>query len=494
MRISIFGAGGYVGAITSACLAKMGHNITGVDIIDYKITYINQGLAPVEEKDLGALIHQQRWRHKRIKATSNVAEAINETDISFVCVGTPPKPNGDMDFSAMEKTCFSIGAALKEKKQKKKQHIIVIRSTMFLGSFERVKEILEESSGKKCGKDFYLLTNPEFLREGTAIEDFFNPPMIIIGAEQQDYKIAKKVMAIFKKINTNKDIVSPNQAQLIKYINNSWHALKVCFANEVGAFCNATSMSSKILMDLFCLDDQLNLSSYYLKPGFAYGGSCLPKDLAMLKNNVNKRNIDCPILNSISKSNIAHIERAINAIKATGKKKIGILGISFKPSTDDFRGNPILLIINRLLSEQKDVKIFDPIVGKEDIDTINLSYRNEIFDLICMENLKEKVNNISGLFTDEKEVLKQDVIIISNRDSSYKESLKNLSKKQIFFDLQNLYLLSEYHLYIVYENKDYHQFPYQHHICFFLLQTLFQFSMYDFLLRNFSLLKYIRFE
>lgn len=412
----------------------MGHKVIGVDIIDYKVSSINQGIAPIEEKGLQEIIHHQVWKKKSIYATKNVQEAINNTELSFVCVGTPPKPNGDMDFTAIEKTCFSIGEAIRNKKE----HIIVIRSTMFPGSFERVKEILEESSGKKCGKDFYLLTNPEFLREGTAINDFFNPPMIIIGSEKED-KLAKKVLAIFEDIDCKKWIVSPNLAQILKYANNSWHALKVCFANEMGSICNKTNINSKLLMELFCDDTQLNISSYYMMPGFAYGGSCLPKDLAMLKNNAKKRNIDCPILNSISKSNLAHIQRAIDAIKFIGNKKIGILGISFKAGTDDIRGNPILLVINRLISAGYNIKIFDPIVGKENSSAINLSYRDEIFDLICMENLKEKVNDIDKLFSKESEVLKQDVIIIANRDKSFVECLKALPKNKIVLDLQNIY-------------------------------------------------------
>jgi GDP-mannose 6-dehydrogenase len=432
MNISVFGLG-YVGTVTSACLAKLGHKITGVDILDYKVSDINEGIAPIEEKGLSEMLRRYR---KNISATSSTHDAIMGTGISFICVGTPPKSNGDMDFSAIEKTCFDIGASLF---MKKKPHVIVIRSTMFPGSFEKVKDVLEKASGKKCGKDFFLLTNPEFLREGTAMEDFFNPPMIIIGAEEQDKKIAKKVWAIYKDIDCDKFTTSPNIAQMIKYVNNTWHATKVCFANEIGAICSKMNIDSRILMDLFCQDTQLNLSPYYLKPGFAYGGSCLPKDMNCLKNSAWKMDLNCDLINSIPKSNLRHIERAIQAIKAAGKKKIGILGISFKPGTDDIRGNPLLLIINRLLSEHFEVKLFDPIVGREDMVKINLSYRNEVFDLICREDLKENINDISKLFTSESEVLKQDIIIIANRDPSYKSCLKKLSSKQIFIDLQNIY-------------------------------------------------------
>jgi len=431
MRISVFGLG-YVGCVTAACFAKLGHSIIGVDVIDYKIESLNHGASPIEENGLNELVSEQ-FGKKRILAMKNPAEAILKTDITFVCVGTPPKENGDMDFSALERSCSEIGKALKEKKG----HIVVIRSTIFPGSFEKIRDILEKSSGKKCGKDFYLATNPEFLREGNAIKDFFNPPYIIIGCE--DKKIGQKVLDVYENIRTKEFIVSPNIAQMIKYANNSFHALKVSFANEIGAVCNKMGIDSKELMNLFCEDNQLNISPYYLKPGFAYGGSCLPKDLAALKNNAIKMGIDCPVLSSISKSNLKHIERAVNLIDSLGKKKVGILGLSFKPGTDDIRGNPILFVINKLLDKGYDIKIFDRIINESDIEAINDSYRKEVYDLINMENLKEKIGSISSLFSSPDLVLKQEVIIISNRDPSLKDYLKNLSKNQIFIDLQNIY-------------------------------------------------------
>jgi len=431
MNISVFGLG-YVGMVSSACLAKIGHNVIGVDIIDYKIESLNNGISHIAEKGLNELVSEQVSK-KKLSATKNAEEAILKTDITFVCVGTPPKENGDMDFSAIEKSCSEIGRALR----KKKSHIIVIRSTMFPGSFERVKDIIEKNSGKKYGKDFHLATNPEFLREGTAIKDFFNPPYIIIGSE--DKQTGEKVMEVYGAIKTKRFIVNPNIAQMIKYASNSFHALKVSFANEIGAVCNKMNIDSKDLMSLFCEDNQLNISSYYLKPGFAYGGSCLPKDLAALKNSAAKLGIDCPVLNSISKSNLKHIERAVELIKSTGKKKIGILGLAFKPDTDDIRGNPILFVINKLLDAGYEIKIFDRIINESDIEAINESYRKEVYDLVNMENLKEKVGSISSLFSDRDSVLKQDIILISNRDPSLKDCLKSLSKNQIFIDLQNIY-------------------------------------------------------
>jgi len=431
MKISVFGLG-YVGIVSSACLAKIGHEVIGVDVVDYKVETLNNGIAHIEEKDLNELVSEQ-VNKKRLSATKNAEDAILKTDITFVCVGTPPKENGDMDFSAIEKSCSEIGKALR----KKKSHIIVIRSTMFPGSFEKVKEIIEKSSGKKHGKDFYLATNPEFLREGSAIKDFFNPPYIIIGSE--DKQIGEKVMNAYGEIKTKRFIVHPNIAQMIKYASNSFHALKVSFANEIGIICNKMNIDSKELMNLFCEDNQLNIAPYYLKPGFAYGGSCLPKDLAVLKNSAIKLGIDCPILNSISKSNLKHIERAVELIKSTGKKKIGILGLAFKPDTDDIRGNPILFVINKLLDAGYEIKIFDRIINESDIEAINESYRKEVYDLVNMENLKEKVGSISSLFSDMNSVLKQDIILISNRDPSLKDCLKSLSKNQIFIDLQNIY-------------------------------------------------------
>ena len=442
MRISIFGLG-YVGIVSAACLSHLGHTIIGVDIAKYKVDLINKGILPIKEKNLDKLI-SKAMREKLLKATTSTKDAILSSDISFICVGTPPKRNGDLDLSALESVCGEIGSALRAKgsKEGRLNHIIVIRSTMFPGSLSILKNILEKSSGKKEGLDFYLATNPEFLREGSAIKDFFKAPYIVVGSENKE--VGKKVLSIYSGIHTKKFIVKPEIAQMIKYASNSFHALKVTFANEIGSVCKELGIDGKKLMGLFCEDNQLNISSYYLKPGFAYGGSCLPKDLAALKNNANNLKLNTPLLDSISLSNLEHIKRGISLIESKKKKKIGILGITFKADTDDIRGNPILYIINTLLNKDYKIKIFDPLISDLNLKNISNSYRKEVYDLVCRENLKDKIVDISNLFSDIDSVLKQDIIIVSNQDKSLKKYLINLNENQSIIDLQGIFIKEKF--------------------------------------------------
>jgi len=431
MKIAIFGLG-YVGCVSAACFAKLGNKVTGVDLIKTKVDSINKGEAPIKEKELEEMVREQ-VRAGRLSATSDVKKAVISSEISFICVGTPPKRNGDIDLDALKRVCEGIGNAMKEKED----YTIVIRSTMFPGSFNILKEVIEKSSGKKYGKDFGMATNPEFLREGTAIKDFFNPPFVIIGAENK--KIYDSVIKSYDGIEAKKISTDIGVAQMIKYASNSFHALKISFANELSAVCKKLDINSKELMEIFCSDTQLNISPYYLKPGFAYGGSCLPKDLAALKNNSEKLGLKCPIIDSISRSNTEQINRAIELIESKKKKSIGILGLTFKADTDDIRGNPIILVINSLLNKGYNIKIFDKLVNGANLENISNSYRKEVFDLINKEDLKEKVYEISNLFSKEAEVLKQDIIVVSNRDKSLKEYTKSLSKKQILIDLQSIF-------------------------------------------------------
>ena len=430
MRISVFGLG-YVGCVSAACFTKLGHTVIGVDVVQYKVDAINSGKAPIQEKGLNELISLGMKKNK-LSATTNTPEAIKNSDISFICVGTPPKKNGDLDLFALTSACEEIGLALREKEY----HVVVIRSTMFPGSLDILTKILEKFSGKKCGKDFGLAVNPEFLREGSAIKDFFAPPFIVIGSD--DKLAAEKAMSAYREIKSKKFIVKADVAQMIKYASNSWHALKVSFANEIGSVCNEIGIDASKLMGLFTEDNQLNISSYYMKPGFAYGGSCLPKDLAALKNKAAELKINTPLINSISQSNLEHILRAVKLVKSLGKKKIGILGITFKADTDDLRGNPILYIINKLVNTGHDVKIYDPVIGKSNLKHIAKSYRKEVFDLINRENLKESVVDIEGLFHNSESVLKQDIIIISSRDESLKKYISKLTDNQVLIDLQKI--------------------------------------------------------
>jgi len=435
MKIAVFGLG-YVGSVTSACFAKLGNDVTGVDVVKYKVDAINRGETPVKEKELGPLI-EESVKKGALKAITNTKKAVLNTEIAFVCVGTPPKINGNVDLTYLKRVCEEIGEAIRVKKH----YTVVIRSTVFPGYLNLLKKTLEQTSQKKCGIDFDVAVNPEFLREGSSVKDFFSPPFVIVGAENKS--IARKVLACYEGIDAKKFVVTEEVAQTIKYANNSFHALKVAFVNEIASICKKAGVDNKQLSDLFCEDKITNISTYYLRPGFAYGGSCLPKDLAALKNAAKKLGVKTPIINSIAESNIEHIKRAIAIIESKKRKSIGILGLTFKPNTDDIRGNPILFVINNLLNKGYDIKIFDKIIDKSNLKNISKSYRKEVFDLINRENLKEEVKDISKLFSNLDATLKQDVIVLSNRDASLKDCVENLSKHQVLMDLQDIFNSSD---------------------------------------------------
>jgi len=282
--ISVIGLGA-VGSATAIGFAKLGHSVVGVDIIKSKIDKIN------------------KLKNKKLKATLDLERPILYSDISFICVETPTNKKGDINLTALKKVCKDIANIIKNKEY----HIIVIRSTIFPGSFEILKMILEKGSGKKCGEDFGVVLNPEFLKEKTALEDFLKPSFIVVGAN--DKKIGKEVMGYYEGIRAKKFIVNENIAQMIKYVNNSFHALKVSYTNEIVAICKKANVDSQKLMGLFCEDTQLNISTYYFKPGKAYGGRCLPKDLSVLQNKGKQLKVKCPVINSISESNKIQISR-----------------------------------------------------------------------------------------------------------------------------------------------------------------------------------------
>ena len=276
MRISIFGLG-YVGCVSLGCLAKNGHNIIGVDVNDIKVDLINNGKPTIIERDIDLIIEQQ-FKNKKIKATKDYKSAIKNTDISIICVGTPSTPEGHLNLEHIYKTAEQIGEAIKEKEN---FHIAVIRSTVLPGTNIKVGEIIEKTSGKQRNKGFAVVSNPEFLREGSAVEDYYNPPVTVLGSDNK--KALNVLSKIYAKVNGPIEIVDIKVAEIIKYVNNSYHALKITFANEVGNICKRIGIDSHEVMRLFCMDKQLNISSYYFKPGFAYGGSCLPKDLKALQ-------------------------------------------------------------------------------------------------------------------------------------------------------------------------------------------------------------------
>lgn len=352
MNISIFGLG-YVGCVGMGCLALNGHTMIGVDVSPEKVALINQGKPTIVEKEIDKVL-EETFKQGRISATMDYKAAVMGSQISFICVGTPSSEQGHLNLNYIFQTAKEIGETLKDKRE---FHVVVIRSTVLPGTNKKVAQLIEELSGKKANVDFAVVSNPEFLREGTAVHDYSHPPLTVLGSESE------KAIDIMKQLYAHTEapieVVSVEVAEMIKYVNNSYHALKVTFANEVGNICKQCGIDSHEVMRIFCMDKQLNISPYYFKPGFAYGGSCLPKDLKALKTMAHDLYLDAPVLNSIDESNHLHIQHTIRMIEAQKKRKIGVLGLSFKAGTDDMRNSPIVQVIEQLHGKGYEIQIYD---------------------------------------------------------------------------------------------------------------------------------------
>ncbi len=351
-KISVFGLG-YVGCVSLGCLARNGHSVVGVDIVSAKVDSIRRGNATIIEEGIDSLI-RDGVDNGRITATESVEEAIEFSDISIICVGTPSTAEGDLDLSAVYRTVESIAVQLKRKAEK---HYIVVRSTIVPGASKEIIEILEKGSAKRHSFGFEVVLNPEFLREGTAIHDYYNPPYTLIGSE--NYDSSQRIAAIYSGINSEVVITNLLTAEIIKLINNAFHALKVSFANEIGNICTELGIDSIETMEIFARDKILNISSYYLKPGFAYGGSCLPKDLKALNAMAQKNDLLLPILGNIEKSNSSQLSRAANIIDEIGKRNLFFIGLAFKEGTDDLRNSPFLKLLELFRERRFSVKVFD---------------------------------------------------------------------------------------------------------------------------------------
>jgi GDP-mannose 6-dehydrogenase len=353
MKISVFGLG-YVGCVSAACLAASGHEVVGVDVNRTKVELINRGTAPLVEERIAELT-EDVVRTGALRATTDIAEAISATDISLVCVGTPSAPSGNMSTEYLERVADEIGAALAAKDA---WHTVVFRSTMLPGTCaDLLIPILEKSSGKSAGIDFGVATNPEFLREGSSVRDFFEPPKTVIG--QLDERSGDMVAALYEGLPGEVFRVPIAVAEMTKYADNSFHGLKIAFANELGAICRALGVDSHRMMDVFLADTKLNISPAYLRPGFAFGGSCLPKDLRGLVYAARRADVSVPLLSHVLPSNEEHLRRAFDLVAATGKRRIGLFGLSFKPGTDDLRESPLVELAERLLGKGYDLRIYD---------------------------------------------------------------------------------------------------------------------------------------
>ena len=422
MRISIFGLG-YVGAVSAGCLARDGHQITGVDPYLPKVELINAGRTPVIEKDIGEIIGAA-VASGRLRATTEAREAVHASDISLVCVGTPSQPNGSLDLRFVRKVCQEIGAALRDKDD---FHVVVARSTMLPGSmYETVIPLLEECSGKKAGQDFGVCNNPEFLREGSAVYDYYHPPKTVIG--EYDRRSGDMLEALYRDLDAPLIRTDIKTAEMVKYTDNVWHAVKVGFANEIGSICKELDIDGRKVMDIFCTDTKLNLSPYYLKPGFAFGGSCLPKDVRALRYRAKALDLDVPLIESIMPSNASHIERGIRMVMDAGRKTVGILGFSFKAGTDDLRESPIVELIERLLGKGFNIKIYDKNVNIAALVGANRDY------------ILNQIPHISRLMVETvEEVLAScETIVIGNASDEFSDIGKRLGKNQLLVDLTGI--------------------------------------------------------
>ena len=405
MRLSVVGLG-YVGAVCSACFANEGHNVIGVDIDEVKVDLINKGIAPIIEKDLDEYI-RRNVEAGRLKATTDLKYAIENSDITIISVGTPSKPNGDIDLRYIKEAAKAIGEVLKEKKE---FHIVSMRSTVLPGTAKNVViPIIEKYSGKKVGIDFGYVSNPEFLRESTAIWDFYNPPKTVIG--YSDEKSKEMFVKLYEFLDAPLFTTDIEVAEMVKYADNSWHAIKVTFANEIGMISKKLGIDSHKVMDIFCADTKLNISTYYLKPGFAFGGSCLPKDVKALTYKAKSLDEETKLLNSLMPSNEYQIKRVFkDFIKPLRKKKIGLLGITFKAGTNDLRESPMLELAEMLIGKGYFVEIYDPNV---------LKAKQSGADKALLEGELWHINE--RLKNDIKEVIENsDILIVGNKNEEFR--------------------------------------------------------------------------
>lgn len=441
MRISIFGLG-YVGCVGAACLAKLGHHVIGVDVNENKVKLINEGKPTIIEEGIAELCADAHAAG-RMSATTDVHEAVHQTDVSFIVVGTPSSKEGHLNLSYIYAVAKQIGEALKDKTmviddlgfqnsnleeetnhkleiinpKLTLRHIVAIRSTVLPGTNEKVGEIIEEASGLKRGIDFTIVSNPEFLREGTSVKDYFNPPLTLVGTDMPETEAVFR--EIYKGIDAEFICTDIRVAEMMKYVNNTYHALKIVFGNEVGNICKELNIDSHKVMEIFCKDKQLNISPYYFKPGFAYGGSCLPKDMKALKTLAHDHYVDVPVIEAIGESNELQKKRAVQLIMAQGKRKVGILGLSFKAGTDDLRCSPIVDVVESLLGKGFEIRIYDKNVKVSELTGTNKDF------------IMAKIPHLQHFVSDDIEAVcgESDVLVVTNKEKEFANLLAQYPQK-----------------------------------------------------------------
>lgn len=422
LSVSIFGLG-YVGSVSAACFAAMGHRVIGVDVSRAKVDMLDSGRTPIIEARMSELVAEAN-RSCRLHATCDAVEAVLNSDLSFVCVGTPSLKNGKLDLSHIEKVAQEIGAAIR---QKKAPHLFVLRSTVLPGTTENVVQpILEAQSGKKAGRDFAVCFHPEFMREGSAVADFLNPPYTILGAS--DINHLASLRELYKNVPAPLFETTIPVAEMVKYFSNCYHALKVGFANEMGTMCKHLGVDAQQVTKIFTSDTKLNISPAYLSPGFAFGGSCLPKDLRAITYKAKELDLKLPVLESLMPSNAEHIGRAVDMVMSTGKKKIAQLGLSFKAGTDDLRESPQVQVIKHLMGEGLEVRVWD-----EDVSLGRLAGANRQY-------IEEVIPHIGSVLTDDLEDVMRsaEVVILGNKSASRERLASLLRPDQIVIDLIHL--------------------------------------------------------
>jgi GDP-mannose 6-dehydrogenase len=419
MQVVVVGLG-YVGSVCSACLASRGHRVIGVDTSAYKVDCIERGESPIVENDLTRLIAESRAAG-RLSATTRIADAMPGADVVLVCVGTPSAEDGSLNLDHVKRACAEVGSAIASSGR---YPVVVMRSTMLPGSVEdRLLPVLEQSSGGRAGALFGVAYNPEFLREGTAVADFFGAEYTVVGA--QDSRSAARMRELYDGFGGEFVETSIRVAEMLKYVNNAYHALKVSFANEVGRLCKKEAIDSHEVMSIFCKDQRLNLSAYYLKPGFAFGGSCLPKDLRALHSLGRHHALDLPVIDNVMRSNDLHVEEAIHLIERFKKRKVGVLGLSFKSETDDLRESPILRVVSTLVGKGYSLLLHDP-----NVDIERLLGANRRFVESEVSYLPERLRK------DLREVVEQsEVIVVANGSKPYREVGSMLAPGQVLIDL-----------------------------------------------------------
>src|SRR5687768_1744042 len=419
MNVSVFGLG-YVGSVSAASFAADGHTVVGVDVNPDKVASLNEGRSPIVEKGLDELIRDNA-ANGRLRATTSTADAVRDTEISLICVGTPSRKNGSLDLTYLERVAEQIGEALGDKPD---YHVVVVRSTVLPGTtHEVVIPALERTSGKKYGTGFGVTVNPEFLREGTAIHDFRHPPLTLVGHNYASD--AEPTKALYGRVDAPIETTTIRTAEMMKYASNTWHALKVAFANEIGNVCKRVGIDSHEVMDIFCKDHKLNLSAYYMKPGFAFGGSCLPKDVRALQYRAKEVDLEMPVIQAILGSNQLQIQHAIDQVTESGRKRVGLLGFSFKAGTDDLRESPIVILAEALLGKGYDLRIYDRNVSIARLVGANKEYINgqipHLSSLLC-ESIDEVLTGA-------------DVLIVGNAAPEFADALRRTRPDQTVIDL-----------------------------------------------------------